>query len=227
LKTAVVTALAAAGERSTDRQLRADLAAEFFRWEVAVAAACSVLDIHPFNQPDVQLAKDLATRAMDAGGAVAGAPSVEHPEASSQDLDALARALDTWMAGVRQGDYVAVQAYLAPTTETASALQQIRDGIGGRRCVATTLGYGPRFLHSTGQLHKGGPGSGVFLQLVDDPDAAGDLPVPETRYTFGALIHAQARGDFLALHQRGRRVLRVDLGADTRIGLQRLVQALG
>ena len=204
----------------------ADLGAEFFRWEVAVAAAGAVLGIHPFNQPDVQLAKDLATRAMDAGGAVVGAPSVEHPEASPQDPDALARAFDTWIAGVRQGDYVAVQAYLAPTPETTSALQQIRDGIGERRRVATTLGYGPRFLHSTGQLHKGGPGSGVFLQLVDDPGAAGDLPVPETHYTFGALIKAQALGDLQALRQRGRRVLRVDLGADAHRGLQRLIETM-
>jgi len=204
----------------------ADLGAEFFRWEVAVAATGAVLGIHPFNQPDVQLAKDLATRAMDAFGAVAGAPSVEHPEASLQDPDALARALDAWMAGVRPGDYVAVQAYLAPTPQTTSALQQFRDSIGERRRVATTLGYGPRFLHSTGQLHKGGPGTGVFLQLVDDPGAAGDLPVPETRYTFGALIRAQALGDLQALRQRDRRVLRVDLGADAQRGLQRLMETM-
>jgi len=202
----------------------ADLGAEFFRWEVAVAAAGAVLGIHPFNQPDVQLAKDLATRAMNAGGAVAGAPSVEHAETSLQDPGALARALDAWMAGVRSGDYVAVQAYLAPTPQTTSALQQIRASIGERRRVATTLGYGPRFLHSTGQLHKGGPGTGVFLQLVDDAGAAGDLPIPETRYTFGGLIRAQALGDLQALRQRGRRVLRLDLGADAHSGLQRLIE---
>lgn len=204
----------------------ADLGAEFFRWEAAVAAAGAVLGIHPFNQPDVQLAKDLATRAMDAGGVVAGVTAVEHPEVSVERPHALAQSLHAWMASVRPGDYIAVQAYLAPTLPITSALQEIRSNIGDRLHAATTLGYGPRFLHSTGQLHKGGPDTGVFLQLVDDPGAAGDLPIPETRYTFGALIRAQALGDLQALRQRGRRVLRVDLGADAYKGLQRLMETM-
>jgi transaldolase/glucose-6-phosphate isomerase len=203
-----------------------DLGAEFFRWEVAVAAAGAILGIHPFNQPDVQLAKDLAARAMDVASAERPARPGGHDEVSVEDAAALAPAIDAWLAGVREGDYVAVQAYLAPAPETAALLDQICARIGARRGVAVTLGYGPRFLHSTGQLHKGGPESGVFLQLADDSAAAGDLPVPETSYTFGALIRAQALGDLQALRQRGRRVLGIDLRADHRHGLRRLVEAM-
>lgn len=159
----------------------ADLGAEFFRWEVAVAAVGAVLGIHPFNQPDVQLAKDLATRAMDDGRRVTGVTAVEYPEVSVEPPHALAQSLRTWMTSVRPGDYVAVQAYLAPTPALTSALQQIRGVLADRLHVATTLGHGPRFLHSTGQLHKGGPDTGVFLQLVDDPGAEGDLSIPGTR----------------------------------------------
>jgi transaldolase/glucose-6-phosphate isomerase len=206
----------------------ADLGAEFFRWEVAVAAACAVLGVHPFNQPDVQLAKDLAQRAMAraAHGQEAGeAPEpVEAVEVSAAAQDALAEAIRAWQAQVRDVDYVGLQAYLAPSDQVDAALQEIRGMLGGRMRVATTSGYGPRFLHSAGQLHKGGPATGVFLQLVDDP--AEDLPVPGTGYTFGMLIRAQALGDLRALRQRGRRVLRVNLGADAVGGLDRIVRAL-
>jgi len=204
----------------------ADLGAEFFRWEVAVAAAGAVLGIHPFNQPDVQLAKELTTRAMADGRAAAGVTAVAHSEVSVEPPHALAQSLCAWMISVRPGDYVAVQAYLPPTPALTAALQQIRGILSDRLHVPTTLGYGPRFLHSTGQLHKGGPDTGVVLQLVDDPSAAGDLPIPETRDTFGALIRAQALGDLQALRQRGRRVLRLDLGADAHCGLQRLIETM-
>ena len=214
----------------------ADLGGEFFRWEVAVAAAGAALGIHPFNQPDVQLAKDLAARAMASRGAadrrVAGVDASpqrvdeDMTEASVDDSGALLRRLEVWLTGVRPGDYLAVQAYLAPSPQTSSVLQEIRSTIGNRLRIATTSGYGPRFLHSTGQLHKGGPDTGVFLQLVDDPAGGGDLAVPETHYTFGALIRAQALGDFHALHQRGRRILRVHLGQEAGKGLKRLIQTL-
>jgi transaldolase/glucose-6-phosphate isomerase len=202
------------------------LGAEFFRWKVAVASAGAILGIHPFNQPDVQLAKDLATRAMEAASTRDPSTPGTHDEVPVGDAAALARTVNAWLAGVREGDYVAVQAYLAPTPQTTAVLEQIRERISQHRPVATTLGYGPRFLHSTGQLHKGGPQSGVFLQLVDDPEAAGDLPVPETRYTFGALIRAQALGDLQALRQRGRRVLRVHVGRQAAAGLERFADAL-
>ena len=122
------------------------------------------------------------------------------------------------------GDYISLQAYLNPTPDTSSTLQKIRAKLRDRTKAATTVGFGPRFLHSTGQLHKGGPNTGVFLQIVDEP--AEPLPVPETNYSFAQLIRAQAEGDYQALKQRGRRVLRVQLGRDT-AGLRQLEETLG
>jgi transaldolase / glucose-6-phosphate isomerase len=196
---------------------RIDLGQEFFRWELATAAAGAILGIQPFDQPDVQLAKDLARRTMDAatsrsGGAASGALA---------DPSAWAEALARWLSSIGPGDYVGIQAYLSPVPETVEALQRLRARLGSRTRVATTLGLGPRFLHSTGQLHKGGPNTGLFLQIVDEPQA--DLAVPETSYSFGQLIRAQAAGDAMALEQRGRRVLRIDLGTDVLKGLERLV----
>jgi len=218
-----VAALEAAGHPVARVHLteKADLGQEFFRWEVAVAAAGAILGVHPFNQPDVELAKELARRAM----AQAAREQPEEAEAvPAENPKALTKALGAWLAGAQPRDYVAVQAYLPPTTETTGALQEIRLALRDRLRLATTLGYGPRFLHSTGQLHKGGPNTGLFLQLVDDP--ADDLPVPETNYTFGTLIRAQALGDYLALKQRGRRVLRVHLGSDGADGLKHLAAAI-
>ncbi len=137
-----------------------------------------------------------------------GTPSV--PTVLAADPTDLGRAVHEWRKSIRPGDYAGLQAYLAPTPETRAALTTLRGRIGERHHIATTLGFGPRFLHSTGQLHKGGPPSGLFLQIVDAPKH--DLEVPGTDYTFGQLIHAQALGDYQALRQKGRRVLRVDLG---------------
>ncbi|HEU4340243.1 MAG TPA: bifunctional transaldolase/phosoglucose isomerase, partial [Candidatus Binatia bacterium] len=202
----------------------ADLGQEFFRWEVAVAAAGAVLGIHPFNQPDVQLAKDLAKKAMSEAstGKKKGAKLKE--EVSASDPEALRQAVSSWMSKAKARDYAALQAYLNPTPEHGAALQSICDSLRDRLGVAATLGYGPRFLHSTGQLHKGGPNTVLVLQIVDQP--ADDLPVPETDYTFGALIQAQAVGDFIALKQRRRRALRVNVGSDTQAGLARLAEAV-
>jgi len=200
---------------------KADLGQEFFRWEVAVAAAGAVLGINPFNQPDVELAKELARKAM----APKDAP---HDGAAAQvrigDRKALSRTLSSWLAGVRPDDYLALQAYLAPTPATQASLQNIRVMLRDRLHLATTLGFGPRFLHSTGQLHKGGANTGRFLQLVDEP--ARDLAIPETDYTFGALIRAQAVGDYQALRQRDRKVFTVNLGQDVPAGLAALAEAL-
>ncbi len=194
-----------------------DLGQEFFRWQFATAAAGAILGIQPFDQPDVQLAKDLARRAMDAAGSQAA------PAAGSSAIADSARwreAITRWLSSVGPHDYVAVHAYVAPSAASVGALERLRERLGRRTKVATTLGLGPRFLHSTGQLHKGGPNTGLFLQLVDDPER--DLPVPETTYTFGQLIRAQAAGDAMALEQRGRRVLRIDLGPDAVKGLETL-----
>jgi transaldolase/glucose-6-phosphate isomerase len=115
-----------------------------------------------------------------------------------------------------------LHAYLEPTPASDAALEQLRVLLRGKSRLATTAGYGPRFLHSTGQLHKGGPNTGLFLQLVDQ--AGADAAVPETNYTFGQLIRAQAQGDWQALTQRGRRVIRVQLGADAKSGLAQLLE---
>jgi transaldolase/glucose-6-phosphate isomerase len=188
------------------------LGQEFFRWEMAVAAAGSVLGIHPFNQPDVQLAKSLAKERM-AEGAV-GAPAQgwddSTPRVLSDDPN-FSGVVSDFMASAAAGDYIALQAYLAPDAVTTTGLQTLRTNLRDRTRLATTLGFGPRFLHSTGQLHKGGANNGLFIQIVDSPGE--DLPTPETDYTFGALIRAQAMGDAAALTQRGRRVIRIVLQA--------------
>jgi transaldolase/glucose-6-phosphate isomerase len=200
-----------------------DLGQEFFRWETAIAAAGAVIGIQPFNQPDVQLAKDLAREAMkkSSGGGAGDAKSSAIDAASVPDLRA---AIQKWLATVAPGDYIGTDAYLAPTDATTAALERIRVLLWHRTKSATMLGYGPRFLHSTGQLHKGGPNTGLFLQIIDTP--AEELPVPETDYSFGQLIRAQAAGDLTALQQRGRRTVQVQVGRDVAGGLARIEEVL-
>jgi len=201
-----------------------DLGREIFGWEIAVASAGSVIGIHPFNQPDVQLAKDFARKAMEKGGESRGEDISEVEAFPIDKPDILARALKDWISQAQPGDYTALQAYISPMSETTAALQNIRLEILKRTRLATTKGYGPRFLHSTGQLHKGGPNSGLFLQIVDEPKI--DLPVPETDFTFKSLIRAQALGDYLALRKRGRRILRVDMKTDIGRGFEILEDLL-
>jgi transaldolase / glucose-6-phosphate isomerase len=200
-----------------------DLGQEFFRWEFAVAAAGSAIGIHPFNQPDVQLAKDLAKKAMESAGSTKGGKKPRE-QVGVADGDALRTGVASWLAKKKARDYVAVQAYIEPSADHTERLKGICALIQERLGAATTLGFGPRFLHSTGQLHKGGPNSVLVLQIVDQP--ADNLSVPETNYTFDALIQAQALGDFAALKQRRRRALRVDLGTDTVTGLNLLADSL-
>ncbi|MGH9704699.1 MAG: bifunctional transaldolase/phosoglucose isomerase, partial [Candidatus Acidiferrales bacterium] len=205
----------------------ADIGQEFFRWEVGIAAAGSVIGIQPFNQPDVQLAKDLARQAMkktSAEGGGAPASSQGRQPVPAANAGELKHSVDAWLSTARQGDYIGLDAYLAPTAETSAALENIRTILRNRTKLATMLGYCPRFLHSTGQLHKGGPNTGLFLQILDEP--AEDLAVPETDYTFATLIRAQAQGDFGALEQRGRRTLRVQLGRDVAGGLRQIAEVL-
>jgi transaldolase/glucose-6-phosphate isomerase len=196
------------------------LGEELFRWEIAIAAAGSILGIHPFNQPDVDLAKDLARQAMAKRNANGKRAIGVKDVVSSGEVKALRQAFEIWISSVRPGDYIALQAYLPPNSEVMHALQKLRLSLLKRTGRATTLGYGPRFLHSTGQLHKGGPDEVLVLQLVDEPIL--DLDVPETDYTFNTLIQAQSLGDFEALKQRGRRVLRINLKKDIPGGLDLL-----
>ncbi len=191
-----------------------ELAGSMFDFEFAVAAAGAVLHINPFDQPDVQLAKDLARRAM--AGELEG--SGEICEETTGNPAALRSALDTWLGSLATGDYLGLQAYLAPHPAVSDRLHDLAGRLRDATGAATTTGFGPRFLHSTGQLHKGGPNAGLFLQLVDEPAEA--LPVPETDFDFRTLIAAQSRGDYLALRQRERRVVRVSLGTEPEAGLE-------
>ena len=187
---------------------RSDLALQFFLWEFATAAAGAVLHINPFDQPDVEAAKVEARKIM-AEVERTGALPADDPLRPGERLAPALRAL---FGTITARDYAAVLGYLPMSDATALPLQRIRTAIRDARRVATTVGFGPRFLHSTGQLHKGGPNSGVFLQLTADP--ARDLPVPGRRYTFGTVEAAQARGDAAVLEARGRRLVRVHLGTD-------------
>jgi glucose-6-phosphate isomerase len=192
-----------------------DLGAEMFRWEFATAIAGRVLGINPFDQPNVQEAKD-KTNAILSGKE---RPPAE-PGGSGIDEEGLAQLL----ASIRPGDYFAITAYLDDTAETEAALQSIRLQVRNAKRVATTIGYGPRFQHSTGQLHKGGPPSGVFLQITREP-AAG-VPIPGRPWDFAQVIAAQAEGDLASLESRGRRVLRAALGKDVASGLEELAGAV-
>jgi transaldolase/glucose-6-phosphate isomerase len=198
-----------------------DIGLEIFRWEIAIASAGAVLGIHPFNQPDVELAKELARQAMkkETKDEVAMAETI-----NAEDKEALATAITDWLSTAEQGDYLAIQAYLEPTKETTRSLQMIRKKLLKNTGLATTLGYGPRFLHSTGQLHKGGPNTGLFLQLIDEPNE--DLMIPEKEYSFGDIIRAQALGDYQALKKRGRRILRINLKGEVNAGLSRINENL-
>jgi len=203
---------------------RYDLGQELFRWEVAIAAACSVMGINPFDQPDVQLSKDFTRRVMndaiEEGEAPEEADSGLPATVSISNREQLALKLEKWIGQVQPGDYLALQAYLAPAPDVGNALQGLRLALLERNHLATTLGYGPRYLHSTGQLHKGGPNCGLFLQLVAESKYS--VNVPETDYTFNSIIQAQGIGDFKALSERQRRVIRVDLGANVLEGLEML-----
>lgn len=194
-----------------------ELGAEMFRWELATAMAGTILGINPFDQPDVQLAKEMTKRAM-AGEGAGGAPA---PVAAAGAEEALER----WLGTAVPGCYVAVQAFLDPSPGNAAAVEALRRVLENRSGLPVTTGWGPRYLHSTGQLHKGGPPSGRFLQLVDRP--AIDLPIPETDHSFGRLITAQADGDAAALRHRRRTLLRVDLGSAPAEALGRLAEQLG
>jgi transaldolase / glucose-6-phosphate isomerase len=217
-----------------------DLGQEFFRWEIATAVAGSVIGINPFNQPDVEASK-LETRKLTSEYEKTGSLPAETPLledggiklfANPKNADALTKAakdksltsyLRAHLGRIRPGDYFAVLGYVEMNQAHEDALQASRLAVRDAKKVATCLGFGPRFLHSTGQAYKGGPNSGVFLQVTCDHPS--DLPVPGQKYTFGTVEAAQARGDFQVLAERGRRALRVHF-ADVEKGLAALNQAI-
>jgi len=199
-----------------------ELGAEFVRWEIATALAGAVLGIDPFDQPNVEEAKS-NTRAVLAGYE-SGAPASGAAAVSVADEAALAATLKTQLGKLVANGYASIQAYVAQTPARDAALDGIRTLLRDRTHRATTFGYGPRFLHSTGQLHKGGTPSGWFLQLIAGHPV--DRAIPGKSYTFGALIDAQAIGDAQTIQNHDLPILRVDLGADPDAGLAALGRAL-
>jgi hypothetical protein len=219
-----------------------DLGQEFFRWEIATAVAGSILKINPFNQPDVEASK-IVTRQLTEEYEKTGRLPEEAPlfddgniklftdERNAANLNKLVGTdrsltgfLRAHLSQFTPGDYMALLAYIEMNTAHEEALQAIRHAVRDHKHVATCLGFGPRFLHSTGQAYKGGPNTGVFLQITCDD--ANDLPVPGQKYTFGIVKAAQARGDFQVLADRKRRALRVHLPKDVEAGLESLGRAV-
>lgn len=216
-----------------------DLGAEFFVWEMATAVAGKFLGINPFDQPNVQESKD-NTNALLEEFKKRGALPEASATVSEGDLKifvtrqwaeekfskgepaSLSSVLNAHLARVHKGDYVALLAYIQETDEHDRLLREIRALLRDSLRVATTTGYGPRFLHSTGQLHKGGAGNGVFIQLTDED--ATDLSIPGEPYSFSVLKQAQALGDFSSLEKRDRRAIRFHLGKDATAGLERLLE---
>ena len=199
-----------------------DLGAEFFRWEFATAVAGAILHIHPFDQPDVEASKLATRRLTDEYEKTGVLPSQAAVRADDTNLHA---ALRSHLGRLGAGDYAALLAYIEMNAAHERELQAIRGAIRDRYRVATCLGFGPRFLHSTGQVYKGGPNSGVFLQITCDDGV--DVPLPGQKYTFGVVKAAQAQGDFQVLVERGRRALRIHLGKDQKGGLATLRRAVG
>jgi transaldolase/glucose-6-phosphate isomerase len=219
-----------------------DIGEEFFRWEIATATAGSILGVNPFDQPDVEASK-AATRRLTAEYEKTGMLPAETPIFAGDGLSlfadvknaaaltgslngppTLATYLEAHLGRLDAGDYFALLAYLEMNAAHERVLQAIRQSVRDATRNATCLEFGPRFLHSTGQAYKGGPNTGVFLQITCD-DAI-DVAVPGRRYTFGAVKAAQARGDFQVLADRDRRALRVHLGADVPAGLEILRKAI-
>lgn len=206
-----------------------DLGAEFFLWEFATAVAGWRLGINPFDQPNVQEAKDatkeLLTRferhgRLEERSEIASDGLITIYGKEEMKAESVGEALRAHLATIRPGDYIAFLNYIEETPEIDQQFQELRNELRDKTKCAVTIGYGPRFLHSTGQLHKGGPDTGVFFQIIANDQI--DFPIPGEPFTFTILKQAQASGDFRALAQRGRRVIGIDLGENTLAGLKRL-----
>lgn len=217
-----------------------DLGAEFFAWEFATAIAGRLMNINPFDQPNVQESKDNTNRLLDEFKKTGALPEEQaivtqdgltlygisgmEDSSDASNTNSFLSVVTQFLSEVKAGDYVALLAYIQETRAHDELLQTIRTALRDRLRVATTTGYGPRFLHSTGQLHKGGSDEGVFLQLTDEDRT--DLEIPGEPYTFSTLKEAQAVGDFSSLAKRNRRALRIHLGNDATEGLRKLEEIL-
>lgn len=207
-----VEALSAAGHPTVQIDLKDayDIGSEFFRWELATTVAGAIIGIQPFDQPNVQTAKDETNRVLAEQAESGKLPSAAVPDSVS-DL----------LANAKPGDYLAIMAYIKATPEVDAALDDLRRAVAQKFHIATTVGYGPRFLHSTGQLHKGGPQSGLFLQITSAHE--GDIEIPGEQFGFSMLADAQALGDVQVLAQTGRPTARVRLdGGNHAAGIKAL-----
>jgi transaldolase/glucose-6-phosphate isomerase len=233
---AALDALAAAGQPVIDLGLEDGLGGEFFRWEFATAIAGAVLGINPFDEPNVTESKDNTRRALDiyrqtgalpAQAVIASEPPLsvvgDAPLRLTAERGTVADALRAHVARVAANGYFALHAYVAATPEREAGLNALAQALRDATGRPATVGFGPRFLHSTGQLHKGGPPTGCFIQLVADHPS--DLPIPGGHETFGMLIDAQAAGDFTSLETHDLAVIRVGLGAEVDAGLDALRRA--
>ncbi len=207
-----------------------ELGAELFRWELATAIAGSILGINPFDEPNVKESKDNTNRLLDEYQeqhrlpALPVAATEDGVEASGVSATSIREALERFLDQITDGEYLAIMAFAERDPETERRLVEMRGLLRERLRVATTLGYGPRFLHSIGQLYKGGPPTGAFLQILVEPRQ--DIPIPGQEYSFGTLFRAQALGDYQALATRGRPLLRLTLSGDPVRGLDRVLEAL-
>lgn len=201
-----------------------DLGAQFFLWEMATAVASSRLSINPFDQPNVEAAKILAKKMV-----AKYLETAQLPTGQLQPMEG--ETLDSFLAPLKPGDYISIHAYVAPTPEVDRALANLQTALRRRHRCATTIGYGPRFLHSTGQLHKGDSGNGFFIQLVSEPEH--DLPIPDkagedrSSMTFGVLKAAQAAGDARALANADRKVIRLWADANPADDVNSLARSIG
>jgi hypothetical protein len=206
-----------------------DLGQEFVRWEIATAVAGAILKINPFDQPNVQESKDITKRVI-AEVERSGTLATEEPDVEAEGIavygigeaEGLQDALRQFLGSAGPGNYVCLMAYLTESSEMTEALAKLQATIRDEQHLATSMGYGPRFLHSTGQFHKGGPNSGYFIQLT--AKAKEDAPIPGKRYTFGLFRDAQAIGDRQALVAHGRKVIRIDLGHDPVASVHKLAK---
>ncbi len=215
-----------------DLEDREDLGQEFFRWETAVAVAGAILTINPFDQPNVRESKENTNELLrvvsETGRLPEEQPSLTEPPLAlygGSGESSVGTSLFHFFSQARRGDYVAFLAYLTEERATENALRCLCRDLQEHLHVATTVGYGPRYLHSTGQYHKGGPDTGLFVLLTAEHGS--DRAISGRAYGFSAFNRAQAQGDFQALRKRGRRILRIDLGNDVGLGLARLNQAIG
>ncbi|MFC1835367.1 hypothetical protein ACFL2Q_11635, partial [Thermodesulfobacteriota bacterium] len=186
-----------------------DLGREIFRWEFATAVAGAILRINPFDQPNVQESKDLTKKLLHLYNQEGEIPPGERTQIDDPDLPTK---LKEFLGQARPGDYVGLNAFVNPTSVNRDVLQEVRAVFKDKLKVATTLGFGPRYLHSTGQFHKGGPDEGLFVQVTtDDPE---DIGIPDELYSIGVLKSSQSLGDYEALKRRGRRILRVHVPSE-------------